>query len=105
LEEVGTMSVKKHLKHVKGKKKGGITLYALSTCGWCKKTKGLLNDLQADYHYVDVDLLADDEQAEAVAEITKWNPECSFPTLVINNSRCIVGFKEQEIRGLLKDAE
>jgi glutaredoxin-like protein NrdH len=98
------VSVKEHLKHVKGKKKGGITLYALSTCGWCKKTKGLLTDLDADYHYVDVDLLADADQAEAVAEITKWNPECSFPTLVIDNSKCIVGFKEQEIRRLLTDA-
>jgi glutaredoxin-like protein NrdH len=98
------MSVKEQMKHVKGKKKKNITLYALSTCGWCKKTKGLLNDLQADYHYVDVDLLADDDQAEAVTEITKWNPDCSFPTLVIDDNRCIVGFKEQEIRGLLTDA-
>jgi glutaredoxin-like protein NrdH len=104
LEEVGKMPVEKHMKHVKGKKKKNITLYALSTCGWCKKTKGLLNDLEADYHYVDVDLLADDDQAEVVTEITKWNPECTFPTLVIDNNKCIVGFKEQEIRGLLTDA-
>jgi glutaredoxin-like protein NrdH len=90
---------------VKGKRKGNVILYALSTCGWCKKTKGLLNDLQADYHYVDVDLLVDDDQAEAVKEISKWNPDCSFPTLVIDNNRCIVGFKEQEIRGLLTDAK
>ena len=98
------MPVEKHMKHVKGKKKKNITLYALSTCGWCKKTKGLLNDLEADYHYVDVDLLADEDQAEVVTEITKWNPACTFPTLVIDNNKCIVGFKEQEIRGLLIDA-
>jgi len=98
------MPVKEQMKHVNGKKKKDITLYALSTCMWCQKTKGLLNDLQADYDYVDVDLLTDDDQVEAVKEITKWNPGCSFPTLVIDNSKCFVGFKEQEIRGLLTDA-
>jgi glutaredoxin-like protein NrdH len=97
------MSVKEHLQHIAGKKKGNIMLYALSTCGWCKKTKALLNDLQADYHYVDVDLLADADKDKAVKEITKWNPACSFPTLVIDNDRCIVGFKEHEIRELLAD--
>jgi glutaredoxin len=98
------MSVKGHLKHVDGTKKGDITLYALSTCGWCKKTKGLLNDMNLDYRYVDVDLLADADREEAMEEIRRWNPACSFPTLVIDNNSCIVGFKEQEIRGLLNDA-
>jgi len=99
------MSIQEHMQHVAGAKKSNIMLYALSTCGWCKKTKALLNDLQADYHYVDVDLLGDADQKEAVEEITQWNPACSFPTLVIGNKRCIVGFKEQEIRGVIADAD
>jgi len=99
------MSVKEHMKHVEGTKKKNIKLYALSTCGWCKKTKALLNDLQADYDYVDVDLLGDADQKEAVTEITTWNPACSFPTLVIDNNRCIVGFKGQEIREVIADAD
>ena len=99
------MSVKEHLQHIVGKKKGNIMLYTLSTCVWCKKTKALLNDLQADYHFVDVDLLADADKKEAITEISKLNPACSFPTLVIDNDRCIVGFKEQEIRELLADAK
>ncbi len=98
------MSVKEHMKHVDGKKKGDITLYALSTCGWCKKTKGLLNDLTVDYHYVDVDLLADADKEEAIKEIRQWNPPCSFPTMVIDNNRCIIGFNEEEIRGLKANA-
>jgi glutaredoxin-like protein NrdH len=98
------MSVKEHMKHVDGVNKGDITLYALSTCGWCKKTKALLNDLNIDYHYVDVDLLADADSEEAIKEIRTWNPSCSFPTLVINNDRCIIGFSEDEIRGLITNA-
>ena len=98
------MSVKEHMKHVEGTKRGDITLYALSTCAWCKKTKGLLDKLKADYYYVDVDLLADADKEKAVKAISKWNPEGSFPTLVIDNKSCIVGFDVEKIRGLIKDA-
>jgi glutaredoxin-like protein NrdH len=95
------MSVKEHIKHVDGTKKGDIMLYALSTCGWCQKTKGLLNDLKVDYSYVDTDLLEGADREEALGEIRKWNPACSFPTIVINNNKCIVGFKEDQIRETL----
>jgi len=97
------MPVKEQMKHKKGNKRGDITLYALSTCGWCKKAKGLLDELSLDYHYVDVDLLADADRQEAVETIRRWNPRCSFPTLVIDNNHCIIGFNEGEIRGLLNN--
>jgi glutaredoxin-like protein NrdH len=88
-------------KHIEGKNKGDIMLYALSTCVWCKKTKRLLNDLGVDYHYVDVDLLGADDKEKTKQEIMRWNPRCSFPTLVINNNTCIVGYKEREIKEAL----
>ena len=90
------------LNHVAGKKKGKIMLYALSTCGWCKKTKALLNELGVEYDYTDVDLLKGEEQAATIKEIMKFNPECNFPTLVINSQKCIVGYKEDDIREALK---
>jgi glutaredoxin len=86
---------------VAGKDAGPIRLYTLSTCGWCKKTKALLNELGLEYEYVDVDQLAGAETELAREHITRWNPNCSFPTLVIGEDRCIVGFKEDEIRELL----
>jgi hypothetical protein len=52
---------------------------------------------------VDVDLLADADREEAVETIRRWNPACSFPTLVIDNNRCIIGFNEGEIRGLVNN--
>ena len=86
------------VKHVEGTKKGKIMLYAISTCVWCKKTKKLLDDLNVDYHYVDVDLLGEEDKEKAEKEVTKWNPLCSFPTLVFNDEECVVGFDEEEIR-------
>ena len=38
------------LKHVPGKDKGKIMLYALSTCGWCQKVKRFLNNLGVEYN-------------------------------------------------------
>jgi glutaredoxin len=86
------------ITHVAGKKKGKVMLYALSTCGWCKKTKALLNELGVEYDFTDVDLLKGNEQTAAVGEIQKFNPDLNFPTMIINNSKCIVGFKEDDIR-------
>lgn len=89
------------IEHVKGKDKGKIMLYALSTCGWCRKTKELLNDLGVDYFYIYVDYLEGEDSSNTMKEIRKWNPRCSFPTVIINNKTCIVGFKEDKIKEAL----
>ena len=88
------------MKHVAGKKKGQIKLYALSTCGWCGKVKKLLDDLGVDYSYVDVDILDGKDRDEVMNEVEHWNPERTFPTIVVND-KCIVGFKESEIKEAL----
>jgi glutaredoxin len=90
------------IEHVNGKKKGKIILYALSTCGWCARTKDLLRDLGVDFDYLYVDLLEGQEQENALNEVEKWNPKGSFPTLVIGDTKSIVGFREEEIREALR---
>ena len=89
------------VEHVNGKKMGKVMLYALSTCGWCAKTKDLLRQLGVEFDFAYVDLLEGSEQDEAMNEVEKWNPSGSFPTLVINDKKSIVGFREQEIREAL----
>jgi glutaredoxin-like protein NrdH len=90
------------LTHVAGKNAGNIVIYALSTCPWCKKTKKMLDDMGIEYYFTDVDLLEGDEKKQAMTVIHKWNPDHSFPTIVINDSKCIVGFKEDDIKAALK---
>jgi len=89
------------IEHIKGKNKGKILLYALSTCGWCKKTKDFLNKLGVEYSYIFVDLLDESDKEIVMNDVRKWNPACSFPTVVINEKRCIVGFKEDKIKEAL----
>jgi glutaredoxin len=86
------------IEHVSGKNKGTVMLYALSTCGWCKRTKELLREIGVEFDYAYVDLLEGKEQDEAMNTVERFNPSGSFPTLVINDKKCIVGFREQEIR-------
>lgn len=86
------------LNHVEGEKTGHIVLYALSTCIWCEKTKKLLTNLGVDFYFVDMDLLNDNDQEKAKEEVMKWNPQCSFPTIVIDNKDCVLGFEEDEIK-------
>ncbi|MFA6363630.1 glutaredoxin family protein [Methanoregula sp.] len=76
-------------------------LYALSTCQWCHRTKVLLEELGLAFDYDYVDLLEGNEQNKALDEIERWNRSGSFPTLVIDNKRVIIGFREQEIREAL----
>jgi glutaredoxin-like protein NrdH len=89
------------LTHVPGRDAGEIKLYALSTCPWCKKTKKLLDELGVEYDFADVDLLQGEERALAMSVVRKWNPSGGFPTIVLNNSKCIVGFREDELKAAL----
>jgi glutaredoxin-like protein NrdH len=89
-------------KHVAGRKAGRVMLYALSTCVWCGKTKKLLNEMGVDYDYTDVDLLSGAEREAVMEAVKKYNPSLSFPTLVINDKKVIVGFQEKEIREAFK---
>jgi len=86
---------------VKGAKRSKkVMLYALSTCGWCRRTKDLLNRNQVEYEYCDVDELTGKEKAEIMAAVEKANPLRSFPTILIGDD-VVAGFDEPRITKLL----
>ncbi|MCK8518565.1 glutaredoxin family protein [Methanoculleus sp. 7T] len=87
--------------HVPGEDRGRIMLYALSTCGWCARTKDLLTDLGVEFSYLYVDQLEGEERDLVVREVERWNPRLSFPTVVINDAKVVVGYRESEIREAL----
>jgi len=89
-------------KHIDGENKGNITLFALSTCGWCKKTRALLENLKVAYNYIYIDLIEGFEREEIISALKKFNPDVSFPTIVINDSEVIVGFEEDKIKSKLR---
>jgi glutaredoxin-like protein NrdH len=86
---------------VEGRRLGDIVVYALSTCVWCSMAKALLDRLGVAYRYIHMDLLPEGEREVARAELRRWNPRGSFPTLVFDGERAVLGYDEAKIRGEL----
>lgn len=87
--------------HVAGEDHGEIMLYTLSTCVWCRKMKRWLDQKGYAYSYVDVDLESGGEKEEVMEEVERWNPLCSFPTVVIDQRDCFAGFKPERLMELV----
>ena len=77
-----------------------IKIFSLSTCSHCKSTQKLLSDCTVQYDFVDVDLLEGDERKAILEDVKKFNPKCSFPTVIIGE-KVIVGYKEDKIKEAL----
>ena len=75
-------------------------LYSLSTCSHCRATKKYLDECHIKYEFTDVDLLEGEERKAILEDVRKFNPRCSFPTIIIGD-KVIVGFKEEEIKAAL----
>jgi glutaredoxin-like protein NrdH len=82
----------------------GIKIYTLSTCSHCKAAKKFLNDCNVEFEATDVDLLSSEEKQLTLNEVIRYNPNRSFPTILIGE-RVIVGFNEKAIREALGIAE
>ena len=77
-----------------------VKIYTLSTCSHCKATKILLNACAVKYEFTDVDLLQGEERTAILEDVKKWNPQCSFPTIIIGD-KVIIGYREDEIKEAL----
>ena len=77
-----------------------VQIYSLSTCSHCKSTKKFLSDCSVMYDFVDIDLLKGEERKAILEDVKKFNPKCSFPTIIIGD-KVVVGFKENEIKEAL----
>ena len=77
-----------------------VKIYALSTCSHCKSTKKFLDDCTVMYDVVDVDLLEGEERKAILEDVKKFNPKCSFPTIIIGE-KVVIGYREEEIKEAL----
>jgi len=77
-----------------------VKIFTLSTCSHCKATKKFLSDCDVTFDATDVDLLEGDEKQLVINEVIKYNPNRSFPTIVIGD-KVIIGFNEKALREAL----
>ncbi len=62
-----------------------VTLFALSTCPVCKKVKAFLDEHNIQHEIIEVDTLDSGEQWLMTKELQKYNPQATYPTLVISD--------------------
>lgn len=77
-----------------------VKVFALSTCIHCRNAREYLDKMGVEYDCVEVDQLQGKEREDTLDEVRKYNPECSFPTLVVGD-RVIVGFKKDDLKEAL----
>jgi glutaredoxin-like protein NrdH len=88
--------------HVPGRdKKHKVVLYALSTCGWCRRTKELLVEEGVEHEFVDVDLATGEERAQVTAKARELNPRGNYPVLQVGD-KVVVGYDPDKIREALR---
>jgi glutaredoxin len=76
-------------------------MFGLSTCVWCRKMRQFLEGAGVVFEIVYVDELEGAEREAAVAEVRKWNPAVSFPTVVVDDARSVNGYKPDEVKEVL----
>jgi glutaredoxin-like protein NrdH len=75
--------------------------YGISTCVWCKRTRKFLEDQKVEFEFTYVDLVQGSEREAVLKEVRRWNPATSFPTIVVDDSKSVIGYRPEEIKEVL----
>ncbi|HTY75070.1 MAG TPA: glutaredoxin family protein [Candidatus Nanoarchaeia archaeon] len=78
-----------------------VTIYALSTCVWCKLTKQFLSDNNVEYEFVDVDLLSQEDKGKAHEAILSRGGTLAYPTTIVDDKTIISGFRKDQLKEVL----
>lgn len=79
-----------------------ITFYGLTTCIHCRHAREFLEKHNAhpDIHYVDE--AEGQDRVRLLEKVREVNPSISFPTIVIDDTKVIVGFQPQALAEALE---
>jgi glutaredoxin len=78
-----------------------VTMYTLSTCPWCRKTKQYFKDKRIDFEFIDYDMVDGSGQDRIVEDMKKYTQHMAFPFVKIGD-KAVVGFNPEKYEELLK---
>lgn len=79
-----------------------VTVYALSTCGFCKRALQFLKEHEIEHQYVYVDRIPFEDKQEVKAKLAEDSGKrVAFPFLVVDGHTYLTGFVEDEWRSTL----
>ncbi len=79
-----------------------ITIFALSTCGFCKRSLAFLEANEFAYRYVHIDKISLDAKSQVKRELKeKYKVDIAFPFATLSPDSYLVGFIEVDWRKTL----
>jgi glutaredoxin-like protein NrdH len=84
------------------KNKHKVLLYAISTCGWCRRAKNYLKDNNVEYEYVDIDLCNTEDRNEIMNDIIGRGGRLAYPTVVIDGKHLLTGPSPEQLAEVLE---
>ena len=79
-----------------------VLLYAISTCGWCKRAKNFLNDNNVEYKYVDIDLCNNEDKSAIRKDILNRGGVLAYPTVIVDEKTLLTGPSPDKLREVLE---
>ncbi|WGM90622.1 MAG: glutaredoxin [Candidatus Bathyarchaeota archaeon] len=79
-----------------------VLVYAISTCGWCKRAKNFLKENDVEYEYVDIDVLNNEDKEKIKQDIITRGGPLVYPTLIIDNKILITGAPQDKLKEILE---
>jgi glutaredoxin len=79
-----------------------VLMYAISTCGWCRRAKNFLKDNNVAFEYVDIDLIDSDAKETIKQDITKRGGTLAYPTLIIDDKILLTGAPQDKLKEILE---
>lgn len=70
-----------------------IILFALTTCGFCKKARTFLEEHNINYSYLYMDKIDNEVKLKMKTEFAeRFNKRLTYPTLLIDDNEILSGF-------------
>jgi len=76
-----------------------VSMYTLSTCPWCRKTKKFFTEKNIPFDYIDYDLADEETQKRIITEMERYGAS-GFPYVVIGGD-VIEGYNPEKYTKLL----
>jgi arsenate reductase-like glutaredoxin family protein len=81
-----------------------VSMYTLSTCPWCRKTKKFFHDRNIPFDFIDYDLAGEDVQNKIAAEMMKHTGHISFPFVMVGDV-VVIGYNPERYEQLLRSGK
>jgi glutaredoxin len=79
-----------------------VLMYAISTCGWCKRAKKFLKDNDVEYEYINVDQSSEPDRKHIWHDIQSRGGTLAYPTLIIDSKILLTGAPRNKLREVLE---